>query len=157
MIAHIILFSPKSDLPPDERRDLLASLVAASGGIPSIRRFRVGRRVTHGLPGYEQMMRDDYEFAAVIEFDDVDGAESLSGAPVTLGHRPAFHGVRLEVARLRLRDGGRGRGCPAPRVDRPTRTTPPVRQEHARTPAARFSSKNPNIPARSSLAGPRHY
>lgn len=81
MIAHIILFSPKSDLPPDERRDLLASLVAASDGIPSIRRFRVGRRVTHGLPGYEQMMRDDYEFAAVIEFDDVDALKAYLSHP----------------------------------------------------------------------------
>ncbi len=76
MIAHVILFSPKSDLSPAVRRELLASLVAASGDIPSIRRFRVGRRVKHGLPGYEQMMRDDYEFAAVIEFDDVDGLKA---------------------------------------------------------------------------------
>jgi len=76
MIAHVILFSPKSDLAPAARRDLLDSRVAAAGGIPSIRRFRVGRRLKHGLPGYEQMMRDDYEFAAVIEFDDVDGLKA---------------------------------------------------------------------------------
>ena len=81
MIVHIILFSPKSDLGPAVRRDLLASLVAASGDIPSIRRFRVGRRVKHGLPGYEQMMRDDYEFAAVIEFDDVDGLKAYLAHP----------------------------------------------------------------------------
>ena len=81
MIAHVILFSPKSDLPPAARRDLLASLGAAVGGIPSIRRFRVGRRLKHGLPGYEQMMRDDYEFAAVIEFDDVDGLKAYLAHP----------------------------------------------------------------------------
>lgn len=73
MIAHVVLFSPKPDLPDEDRKALLNALVEAAGGIPSIRRFRVGKRVKHGLPGYEQMMRDDYEFAAVIEFDDMDG------------------------------------------------------------------------------------
>jgi stress responsive alpha/beta barrel protein len=81
MIAHVILFSPKGDLTPAARRDLLESLVATSGDIPSIRRFRVGRRVKHGLPGYEQRMRDDYEFAAVIEFDDVDGLKAYLAHP----------------------------------------------------------------------------
>ena len=73
MIAHIILFSPKPELSDDARRDFLDALVAASSTIPSIRRFRVGRRVKHGLPGYEQMMREDYEFAATLEFDDLGG------------------------------------------------------------------------------------
>ena len=73
MIAHVVLFSPKPDLSIDDRRALLEALVTASREIPSVRRFRVGKRVQHGLPGYEQMMRDDYEFAAIIEFDDVDG------------------------------------------------------------------------------------
>jgi hypothetical protein len=81
MIAHIILFSPQRDLTQAARRDLLASLVAASAGIPSIRRFRVGRRVKHGLPGYEQLMRDDYEYAAVVEFDDVEGLKAYLAHP----------------------------------------------------------------------------
>ena len=37
--------------------------------------------MTHGLPGYEQMMRDDYEFAAVIEFDDVDALKAYLAHP----------------------------------------------------------------------------
>ena len=73
MIAHVVLFSPKPDLSAEDHAGLLQALVAAAGEIPSIRRFRVGRRVKHGLPGYEQMMRDEYEFAAIVEFDDVDG------------------------------------------------------------------------------------
>jgi hypothetical protein len=81
VIAHIILFSPKPELTDAARRDLLDSLVAASAEIPSIRKFRVGRRVTHGLPGYEQLMRDDYEFAAIVEFDDLDGLKSYLGHP----------------------------------------------------------------------------
>jgi hypothetical protein len=76
LIAHVILFSPRPELTPAARRELLDALVAASTQIPSIRSFRVGRRVKHGLPGYEQMMRDDYEFAAILEFEDLDGLKS---------------------------------------------------------------------------------
>jgi hypothetical protein len=81
VISHVILFSPKPELTPAARRDLLEALVAASTEIPSIRTFRVGRRVKHGLPGYEQLMRDDYEFAAVVEFDDLDGLKSYLAHP----------------------------------------------------------------------------
>jgi stress responsive alpha/beta barrel protein len=81
VIAHVILFSPKPELTDVARRDLLDSLVAASTGIPSLRTFRVGRRVTHGLPGYEQLMRDDYEFAAIAEFDDMDGLKAYLAHP----------------------------------------------------------------------------
>ena len=87
MIAHVILFSPRDDLSPAARRELLDALVAASGDIPSIRSFRVGRRVRHGLPGYEQMMLEDYEFAAIVEFDDLEGLKSYLAHPshVTIG------------------------------------------------------------------------
>jgi hypothetical protein len=85
MIAHVVLFSPKPDLPQAERRALLDALVAASADIPFIRRFRVGKRVKHWLPGYEQMMLDDYEFAAIIEFEDMDALKTY------LGH--SSHGV----------------------------------------------------------------
>ncbi len=81
MIAHVILFSPRPELTAEDRRGLLNALVAAASGIPSIRGFRVGRRVTHGLPGYEQMMRDDYEFAAIIEFDDLAGLTAYLAHP----------------------------------------------------------------------------
>lgn len=81
MIAHVILFSPKAGLSEAARHDLIGSLMEASSAIPSIQRFRVGRRVRHGLPGYEQMMQDDYEFAAVIEFTDLDGLKSYLAHP----------------------------------------------------------------------------
>ena len=81
MIAHVILFSPRADLSEAARRELLDALVAASSAIPSVRRFRVGRRVKHGLPGYEQMMRDDYEYAAIVELDDLDGLKSYLAHP----------------------------------------------------------------------------
>ncbi len=96
MIAHVVLFTPRPDLSADERRGLLEALVAASGEIPSIRRFRVGKRVKHGLPGYEQMMRDDYEFAAIVEFDDVEGLRSYLTHPshATIGRHFTLSAVR---------------------------------------------------------------
>jgi hypothetical protein len=88
MIVHVVLFSPKPDLSESDRRTLLDALSAAATGIPSIRRFRVGKRVKHSLPGYEQMMRDDYEFAVVIEFDDVAGLKAYLQHPA---HAAAGH------------------------------------------------------------------
>jgi hypothetical protein len=81
MIAHVILFSPRPDLSEESRRELIHAIAAASTGIPSIKQFRLGRRVKHGLPGYEQLMRDDYEFAAIIEFDDVDALKAYLAHP----------------------------------------------------------------------------
>ena len=88
MIAHVVLFSPKPDLPQADRRTLIDALVAASAEIPSIKRFRIGRRVKHWLPGYEQMMREDYEFAAIIEFDDIDALKTYLGhsSHAVIGH-----------------------------------------------------------------------
>jgi hypothetical protein len=79
MIAHVVLFTPNPDLLQADRRALLDALVAASADIPAIRRFRVGKRVKHWLPGYEQLMLDDYEFAAIIEFDDIGALKTYLG------------------------------------------------------------------------------
>ena len=73
MIVHVILFQPRTSLTAGDRAKVLEDLKLAASTIPSVRRFRIGRRVTHGLPGYERMMLDDYSFAAVIEFDDHAG------------------------------------------------------------------------------------
>ena len=81
MIAHVILFTPKADLPAHAGHDLLADLKAAASSIPSIRRVRLGPRVRHGLPGYEQMMRDDFTFAAIVEFDDMEGLKAYLAHP----------------------------------------------------------------------------
>ena len=81
MIAHVVLFSPKPDLPEAERRELIRALVDAADEIPAIRRFRVGKRVKHWMPGYEQLMQDDYEFAAIIEFDDIEALKTYLAHP----------------------------------------------------------------------------
>jgi len=81
VIAHVILFTPRAELPDAARQDLLADLATAAATIPSVRRFRVGARVKHGLPGYEQVMATNYAYAAIIEFDDLDGLKAYLAHP----------------------------------------------------------------------------
>lgn len=81
MIAHVILFTPREELTGASRQDLLDGIAAAAEAIPSVRRFRIGRRVTHGLPGYEQAMSEPYTFAAIVEFDDLVGLTAYLAHP----------------------------------------------------------------------------
>jgi len=72
VVVHLVMFRPRPDLAAADRQGLADSLTAALQQIPSVRRVRVGRRVTHGRP-YEQLMRSDYTHVAILEFDDVAG------------------------------------------------------------------------------------
>ena len=75
MVAHVVLFKVRPSLDAAARQQLLAAFRQALRDIPSIRQARIGRRVTHGRP-YEQLMTVDYEYAAILEFDDVDGLKA---------------------------------------------------------------------------------
>ena len=81
MIAHVVLFKPRPDLTAEERQGLGEALSTALSTIPSIRRVRVGRRVTQGLRPYEAMMRVNYEYAAILEFDDEAGLRAYMEHP----------------------------------------------------------------------------
>jgi hypothetical protein len=80
MLLHVVLFRPRPDLSDADRRGLGAALESALRDIPSIRRFRVGRRVVHGA-GYEALMREDLECAAIVEFDDLAGLQAYLRHP----------------------------------------------------------------------------
>lgn len=80
MIAHIVLFRPRADLSPADRQQLGDAMTTAILEIPSVRRARVGARVTHGRP-YESLMRVDYTHAAILEFDDLEGLQSYLRHP----------------------------------------------------------------------------
>src|SRR6185436_18136797 len=80
MVLHIVLFRPKPNLAAGDRQAMFDALSAAATGIPSVRRFHVGKRITHGRP-YEQMMREDYPYAAVIECDDLAGLQAYLNHP----------------------------------------------------------------------------
>jgi stress responsive alpha/beta barrel protein len=81
VIAHIILLQPRPDLTDRERGEALEAFRRAAIDIPEVRRFRLGRRVKHGLPGYEQVMAQDLEYALIVEVDDVDALKRYLQAP----------------------------------------------------------------------------
>jgi hypothetical protein len=81
VIAHVVLFRPRPALSAGDREALVSAFRTALQAIPSIRRARVGRRVTHGRPGYEQLMRINFPYAAVIEFDDTAGLAAYLAHP----------------------------------------------------------------------------
>lgn len=91
MIVHVVLFQPHADLDGRSRDELLQSLTSAAKEIPSIRRFRVGHRIQHALPGYEQAMTQSYDYAAIAEFDDRAGLVAYLQHPAhkTIGRH--FH------------------------------------------------------------------
>jgi hypothetical protein len=80
MFLHIVLFRPKGSVSDSDRAAMFHALRAVSTEIASVRRFYIGNRVKHGRP-YEQMMSQDYPFAAVVEFDDLAGLLSYLNHP----------------------------------------------------------------------------
>lgn len=81
MISHVILFKPRPELSADDRQAILKAVETAAATIPTIRRIRLGARVRHGRPGYEQMMREDYEYVVIIDFDDLSDLTSYLAHP----------------------------------------------------------------------------
>jgi stress responsive alpha/beta barrel protein len=81
MMLHVVLFRPKPNLGESERRELAKAFADAIDAIPSIKRARIGRRRTHGRP-YEQLMREDYTHAAILEFDDLGGLKAYLEHPM---------------------------------------------------------------------------
>jgi hypothetical protein len=80
MIAHVVLFRPRDDLSQAARNALAEALETALREIPSIRRARVGMRLLHGR-AYEALMLVDYQYAAVLEFDDTAGLRAYLEHP----------------------------------------------------------------------------
>jgi hypothetical protein len=69
VIAHIILFRPRTTLSASERDALLDALQQAIKDIAVIKRVFIGKRVLLNRPGYETQMAEHYEYSAILEFD----------------------------------------------------------------------------------------
>jgi hypothetical protein len=91
VIAHIVLLQPRSDLTNAQRQEAITTLERAAADVAEIRSFRLGRRVKHGLPGYEQLMSQDFEFALIIEVDDVHALKRYLQAPAHLALGQLFY------------------------------------------------------------------
>jgi hypothetical protein len=81
MIVHVVLFEPRADLTDAQRQQVLEDLRAAAAQIPTLRRCRIGERITLGLPGYEQAMTANFQYIAIMEFDDRAGLEAYLRHP----------------------------------------------------------------------------
>lgn len=80
MIAHVVLFRLRPDVATSDRQALLDALAVALRDIPSIRRARIGSRVLIGR-AYEQMVRPDLPYAAILEFENLTGVEAYLDHP----------------------------------------------------------------------------
>jgi hypothetical protein len=81
MITHTVLLQPGPSVGPETKAALLESLTRAIRQCPTVRACRIGRRVRHGLPGYERQMREDYQYLLLLEFDDVAGLRAYLEHP----------------------------------------------------------------------------
>jgi hypothetical protein len=91
VITHIVLLQPRPDLSEDQRNAALETLKHAAANVPEIKSYRLGRRVKHGLPGYEQLMPHDFEFALMIEVEDIGALTRYLQAPAHLALGDLFY------------------------------------------------------------------
>src|SRR5262245_45124404 len=81
MVCHVVLLRPRPNLSESDRQAMSDALAAAARGIPSIRRFQIGTRFTHGAQ-YERMMAQDFPYLAIVEFDDQAGLRAYLEHPL---------------------------------------------------------------------------
>lgn len=79
MVSHLVLFRLRDDLKDVDREAFVRALEVALRDIPTIRRFRIGRRITFGA-GYEHGL-PDFQFCGIIDFDDLAGLQAYLEHP----------------------------------------------------------------------------
>ena len=110
--------TPRPELTPDESQAFIKAFERAVREIPTVRGFRVGRRITHGA-AYESLAAEPADYVAIIDFDDLAGLQAYLVHPlhVELGARfysclSAAMVYDFEVGGLELlaeKDAGAGR------------------------------------------------
>jgi hypothetical protein len=69
LIVHLVLFTPRADLSETQRTTIRDALQQAFSQIPSIRDYKIGRRLRLGTT-YDRVAPLDFEFLVTIEFED---------------------------------------------------------------------------------------
>jgi hypothetical protein len=109
VIAHIVLFQPKTTVTVDQKRSFARLLGEISRSVGSIKRAYVGRS-TNTDPGYDRSFGETtYRFAAVLEFDDEAGLLEYLNHPTHRALGALFWEICeataiVEVEALRLGD-----------------------------------------------------
>jgi hypothetical protein len=85
MMAHVVLFTPREGLNEHEIARLSTTLDDALSGIPSIRRYQVGRRVRLGT-AYDAAAPMNFDYVVIVEFDDRDALAAYL-------HHPRHHAL----------------------------------------------------------------
>ena len=83
VITHLVLLSPRPQLPVADRRAFTDAFEHALREIPTVRAVRIGARVTHGA-GYESAAPDGADYMAAIDFDDLAGLRAYLAHPAHL-------------------------------------------------------------------------
>jgi Stress responsive A/B Barrel Domain len=98
VIAHVVLFTPRASLSPDERRALVGDLEQACQAIPSIRRASIGRRRVLGY-GYDTVGPVHFEFVAVLEFESEADLNTYLRHPAHVALGRWFHqGAEIAIS-----------------------------------------------------------
>ena len=81
MIAHVVLFEPKPDVPPEVKRAFFEALQATVRAVPEVLRARVGRTAINGQTTQQIMGQTTYSFLAIFEFENLAGLERYLSSP----------------------------------------------------------------------------
>jgi Stress responsive A/B Barrel Domain len=80
MVAHVVLFTPRSDLSPAQRAAFVDTLERALANIPVIKRARIGHRLNTGRQ-YDVQNPHQFPYAAILEFETEDDLRAYLDHP----------------------------------------------------------------------------
>lgn len=80
MVAHLVLFTPRSDLSPAQRSAFVDTLEQALANIPLMTRARIGRRLNTGRQ-YDRQNPHQFPYAAILEFETEDDLRAYLDHP----------------------------------------------------------------------------
>jgi hypothetical protein len=76
VIAHIVLFEPKSAIPAPSKKEFLEEIRSVTRNIPHIKQARIGKTISFGVTPENKMGQKAYQYAAVFEFETLEDFEA---------------------------------------------------------------------------------
>ena len=81
MIAHVVLFEPKPDVPAEVTRAFFEALRTTVRAVPEMLRAQVGRTADSGQETKHVGSQMTYSFLAIFEFENRGGLERYLSSP----------------------------------------------------------------------------